>query len=134
MRLLYRFPLFALLPCARPKRSGDDLQETAIPDLPAMNSVTKRPAAAAGRKTVRQPVIGVRAAKGVVETGRTGGATVRGRRAPAPDRAPRRKKPGTKALQEIRKYQKTGELLIRKLPFARLVQTPIAGKTYWWSR
>ena len=32
---------------------------------------------------------------------------------------PRRFQPGTKALMEIRKYQKLGELLIRKAPFAR---------------
>ena len=34
----------------------------------------------------------------------------------------RRYRPGTLALQEIRKYQKSTELLIRKLPFMRLVQ------------
>ena len=33
----------------------------------------------------------------------------------------RRYRPGTVALREIRKYQKSTELLIRKLPFARLV-------------
>ena len=32
---------------------------------------------------------------------------------------PRRFRPGTKVLMEIRKYQKSGELLIRKHPFAR---------------
>ena len=31
-------------------------------------------------------------------------------------------RPGTVALREIRKYQKTTELLIRKLPFQRLVR------------
>ena len=30
-------------------------------------------------------------------------------------------RPGTVALREIRKYQRSTELLIRKLPFARLV-------------
>jgi histone H3 len=30
--------------------------------------------------------------------------------------------PGTVALREIRKYQKSTELLIRKLPFQRLVR------------
>jgi len=34
----------------------------------------------------------------------------------------RRAPPGVKALAEIRKYQKSTELLIRKLPFARLVR------------
>ena len=34
---------------------------------------------------------------------------------------PHRYRPGTVALREIRKYQKSTELLIRKLPFQRLV-------------
>ena len=34
---------------------------------------------------------------------------------------PHRFRPGTVALREIRKFQKSTELLIRKLPFARLV-------------
>ena len=36
---------------------------------------------------------------------------------------PHRYKPGTVALREIRRYQKSTELLIRKLPFQRLVCT-----------
>ena len=35
---------------------------------------------------------------------------------------PMRYRPGTVALREIRRYQKTAELLIRKLPFNRLVR------------
>jgi len=35
---------------------------------------------------------------------------------------PRRYRPGTRALQEIRKYQRSTELLIRRLPFQRLVR------------
>jgi len=35
---------------------------------------------------------------------------------------PHRFKPGTVALREIRKYQKSTELLIRKMPFQRLVR------------
>ena len=34
----------------------------------------------------------------------------------------RRYKPGTLALKEIRKFQKSTELLIRKAPFCRLVR------------
>ncbi|KAF5839929.1 histone-fold-containing protein [Dunaliella salina] len=41
---------------------------------------------------------------------------------PAPSRLPHRYRPGTVALREIRKYQKSTELLIRKLPFQRLVR------------
>ena len=35
---------------------------------------------------------------------------------------PHRYRPGTVALREIRKYQRSTELLIRKMPFARLVR------------
>ncbi|KDE07030.1 hypothetical protein, variant [Microbotryum lychnidis-dioicae p1A1 Lamole] len=35
---------------------------------------------------------------------------------------PKRFKPGTVALREIRKYQKSTDLLLRKLPFARVVR------------
>ena len=38
----------------------------------------------------------------------------------SPDR--RRYRPGTVALREIRRYQKSTDLLIRKLPFQRLVR------------
>ena len=37
-------------------------------------------------------------------------------------RKPCRFRPGTVALRQIRKYQKSTELLIRKLPFQRLVR------------
>jgi histone H3/H4 len=40
---------------------------------------------------------------------------------------PHRFRPGTVALREIRRYQKSTELLIRKLPFQRLVRE-IAGQ------
>ena len=39
-----------------------------------------------------------------------------------PRRRGRRMRPGTKALREIRKYQKSTDLLIRKSPFMRLVR------------
>jgi len=37
-------------------------------------------------------------------------------------RKPRRYRPGTRALRDIRKYQKSTDLLIKKLPFQRLVR------------
>ena len=48
-------------------------------------------------------------------------------------------RPGTVALREIRKYQRSTELLIRKLPFARLVReitqtynsSPSEGEKRW---
>ena len=39
-----------------------------------------------------------------------------------PKKKPHRYRPGTVALREIRRYQKSTELLIRKLPFQRLVR------------
>ncbi|CAF91168.1 unnamed protein product, partial [Tetraodon nigroviridis] len=41
---------------------------------------------------------------------------------PAASATKRRFRPGTKALMEIRKYQKTANLLLRKGPFSRLVR------------
>ncbi len=38
-------------------------------------------------------------------------------------RKPRRYKPGTLALKEIRRYQKSTDLLMLKLPFSRLVRS-----------
>lgn len=37
-------------------------------------------------------------------------------------RKPHRYRPGVKALKEIRQYQKSTDMLLRKLPFARLVR------------
>ena len=42
-------------------------------------------------------------------------------------RRPHRYRPGTVALREIRKYQKSTELLIRRKPFERLVREITAG-------
>ncbi|KAH3671091.1 hypothetical protein OGAPHI_000802 [Ogataea philodendri] len=48
----------------------------------------------------------------------------------------KRFKPGTVALREIRRFQKSTELLIRKLPFSRLVreivQDEFGSSTYRW--
>lgn len=40
---------------------------------------------------------------------------------PVPQGRKYRYRPGTKALREIRQYQRTTDLLLLKLPFARLV-------------
>lgn len=55
-------------------------------------------------------------------------------RAP-PQRKPHRYRPGTVALREIRRYQKTTELLIRKAPFQRLCREIAGGlgrENYRW--
>lgn len=49
------------------------------------------------------------------------------RKNPAPVRresVTRRHRPGVIALREIRRYQKSTNLLLRRLPFARLVRFP----------
>lgn len=45
-----------------------------------------------------------------------------GKRCPAPGAKKHRYRPGTVALREIRKYQKSTDLLMRRLPFQRLVR------------
>ncbi|KAL8830233.1 MAG: hypothetical protein Q9191_001547 [Dirinaria sp. TL-2023a] len=53
-------------------------------------------------------------------------------------RKPRRYKPGTLALKEIRRYQKSTDLLMLKLPFSRLVReiamqiVSINGEPFRW--
>lgn len=58
----------------------------------------------------------------------TGGLRPSGTKKYAPStggvKKPFKYKPGTVALREIRRYQKSTELLIRKLPFQRLVSCP----------
>jgi len=60
------------------------------------------------------------------QVSRAGAAAIKKNvKAPAPVggiRKPHRFRPGTVALREIRKYQKSSELLLRKAPFTRLVR------------
>jgi hypothetical protein len=42
---------------------------------------------------------------------------------PVKKRKPHRYRPGMRALKEIRQYQKSTDLLLRKLPFSRLVRS-----------
>lgn len=53
----------------------------------------------------------------------------------SPPRKKRRYRPGVRALMEIRKYQKSCDLLLRKLPFMRLVKeicAELTGCFYYW--
>jgi len=59
----------------------------------------------------------------IVQYPRFGGkTTVLKRVYPSENRKKRRYRPGAMALRQIRKYQKSTDLLIRKLPFQRLVR------------
>jgi histone H3/H4 len=56
-------------------------------------------------------------------------------RVAAVTRRKRRARPGERALKEIRAYQKSTDLLIRRLPFARLVreiQQGLTRQSYRW--
>ena len=79
---------------------------------------TKQPARGkTARKTVGKKVPGKKKTKIVSNAARksTGPAALGVKK-------PHRYRPGTVALREIRKYQKSCELLLRKLPFQRLVK------------
>ncbi len=68
-----------------------------------------------GGKVLRKQLV-MKSAKKTTKTARVGGGSVGG------IKKPHRYRPGTVALREIRKYQRSTELLIRKLPFQRLVR------------
>ena len=73
---------------------------------------------------------GADARPGERQEGRDGG------RGGYPRRSGARYRPGTVALKEIRKYQRSTELLIRKLPFARLVReigNSLTREPYRWT-
>ncbi|OWF51491.1 histone H3.3-like [Mizuhopecten yessoensis] len=46
----------------------------------------------------------------------------------SPGRKVHRYRPGTRALMEIRRYQKSTDLLLRKLPFSRVVREIVQNK------
>jgi histone H3 len=75
----------------------------------ARTKQTARKVTATAGKAPRKQAIGSKAARKSAPA--TGGV-----------KKPHRYRPGTVALREIRKYQKSTELLIRKLPFQRLVR------------
>ncbi|KAF7673872.1 histone H3 [Alternaria burnsii] len=68
-----------------------------------------------------------------VESRRDSGKRL-GQAGPAPDRAKKRYKPGTVALREIKRYQKSTDLLLLKLPFQRLAITTEDGPNRWQSQ
>lgn len=85
----------------------------------------KSPAKSPGRRNKARP------SRGGARVS-TGARRDSGKRLGAPGPAPQRTKrykPGTVALREIRKYQKTTDLLLLKLPFQRLVSAHLNSST-----
>jgi histone H3 len=87
------------------------------------------------RRSGANPVAAAGAVVGRSRRSSVGASASRGRPKEAPVRKKRRMRPGEKALKEIRAYQTSTDLLIRRLPFARLVreiQQEMSRTTYSW--
>ncbi|CAL8264654.1 unnamed protein product [Gadus morhua 'NCC'] len=103
-------------PAAAKKTTPKKVKKTAVKK--ATPKKVKKPVAAkkvAPKKVVKSPK---KAAKPVAKKTPVKKAT----KPKTVKKAAPKKKPGTVALREIRRYQKSTELLIRKLPFQRLVR------------
>ena len=132
--LVWQFFEFSALFCGRPHPHGAEIQarsfrlRAAAAQLRAPAVFKRAPPAADG--TTTQPITMARTKQTARKS--TGGkaprkalATKAARKsAPATGgvKKPHRYRPGTVALREIRKFQKSTELLLRKLPFQRLVR------------
>nr|XP_017212446.1 histone H3-like [Danio rerio] len=88
------------------KRQGRTLAPSSITSIMARTKQTARKST--GGKAPRKQLATKAARKSAPATGGV--------------KKPHRYRPGTVALREIRRYQKSTELLIRKLPFQRLVR------------
>lgn len=75
------------------------------------NVPTRRPSAAARANQRPPPLTPTRSGRKNLSTPRLNGTP-----------RPHRYRPGTRAIMEIRKFQRSTNLLIRRLPFARLVK------------
>ncbi|ORX92256.1 histone-fold-containing protein [Basidiobolus meristosporus CBS 931.73] len=78
-------------------------------------------AAKSSKKTVPKPIQRTSPRTSIKTTPKTKRTPAKSTRTPGTTKT-RRYRPGTVALREIRHYQKTTDLLLRKLPFARLVR------------
>mmetsp|Transcript_17444 Transcript_17444/g.41924 ORF Transcript_17444/g.41924 Transcript_17444/m.41924 type:complete len:149 (-) Transcript_17444:266-712(-) len=86
------------------------------------------------RRSRNEPLLGRARPRDEAE-GRLSSASQQQPQRPRVVRKKRRMRPGEKALREIRTYQSSTNLLLRRLPFARLVreiQTGITRQPYRW--
>jgi histone H3 len=73
---------------------------------------------------------------GVAKPRNDGSGPAPAAKAPGATKRPHRFRPGTVALREIRRYQRSTDLLIRKLPFARLareITNNVAPEPFRWT-
>ena len=87
-----------------------------IKGTPSKTKALQIPSMARTKQTARKSTGGKAPRKQLATTASRKSAT------PLPGSRPRRFRPGTIALREIRRYQKNTDLLIKKLPFQRLVR------------
>ncbi|CDO71248.1 hypothetical protein BN946_scf184908.g5 [Trametes cinnabarina] len=95
-------------------------RKQAVADSPPSSpplSAAKKPRAVTARKST-----GGKAPAGRASDAGPSGAGRRGSGQGADQPRKKRFRPGTVALREIRKYQKSTDLLIQKLPFSRVVR------------
>ncbi|XP_053079384.1 uncharacterized protein LOC128315790 [Acinonyx jubatus] len=97
-------------PAMRSKMSltNEFMMPMALDEMPAMARTKQTARKSTGGKAPRKQLATKAARKSAPATGGV--------------KKPHRYRPGTVALREIRRYQKSTELLIRKLPFQRLVR------------
>ena len=87
----------------------------------ARKSTAPKPAASPTRRAA-PPQLPTKSPRSLAQRLQTKTSRNKPRHSHGPIRKPHRFRPGTVALQEIRRYQKSTDLLIRKLPFQRLVR------------
>ncbi|EKX36203.1 histone H3 variant [Guillardia theta CCMP2712] len=98
-----------------PEQPDNGPEQTGVPSTATDSSVSKKPIRT--KQTAKKSTGG--------KAPRKGRAKKDSRRSTVHDggvKKPHRFRPGTVALREIRRYQKSTELLIRKIPFQRLVR------------
>jgi len=109
------------------RKASPALTESDIDDAPTKRKATARKSTGGvpvGRRLPTGSTAGPSARTSGVQSGwgRGGRGDGEGGSQAAQPKKKRRFRPGTVALREIRKYQRSTDLLIRKLPFSRLVR------------
>ncbi|XP_036830130.1 histone H1-like [Oncorhynchus mykiss] len=85
-------------------------------------AAAKKPKKVAAKKAVARKEKAAKSPKKATKAAKPKAAARKSAPATGGVKKPHRYRPGTVALREIRRYQKSTELLIRKLPFQRLVR------------
>lgn len=107
------------------RRASPELTESDLDEAPRRKSTARKSTGGVpvGKRLPTTKSAGPSAARtSGVQSGWGGGKGGEGGSQAAQPRKKKRFRPGTVALREVRKYQRSTDLLIRKLPFSRLVR------------